>query len=78
MSQAYIHAQIDQKTLIDFYSFLRESAHTIVANDVEKIGGPRDIVEVDESHLFNKKYGMGRNLKRLSSVLRWSIMLWVS
>jgi hypothetical protein len=35
-------------------------------------------VEVDESHLFNKNYGRGRNLKRLSSVLGWSILLWVS
>jgi hypothetical protein len=49
---------------VDFYSFLRESAHTIVSHDALQIGGPRDIVEVDESHLFVKKYGRGRNLKR--------------
>ncbi len=60
----YIHAQVSEPTAVDFYNFLRESAHTIVARDTVQIGGPGDIVEVDESHLFVKKYGRGRNLKR--------------
>jgi hypothetical protein len=64
VSQAYIHAQVTKTTPVDFYNFLRESAHTIVAHDTVQIGGPGDIVEVDESHLFVKKYGRGRNLKR--------------
>jgi hypothetical protein len=48
----------------DFYNFLRESAHTIVAHDAVQIGGPGDVVEVDESQIFVKKYGRERKLKR--------------
>lgn len=64
VSQAYKHANVNKQTAVDFYSFLREVAHTIMSHDFVQIGGPGDIVEVDESHLFKKKYGRGRNLKR--------------
>jgi hypothetical protein len=33
VSEAYIHAQVSEPTAVDFYNFLPESAHTIVAHD---------------------------------------------
>jgi len=32
-------------------------------HDARQIGGPRDIVEVDETHLFTQKYHRGRGLR---------------
>ena len=56
---------ISEKSIIDFYSFMREvcvnelsSANTVI------VGGKGVIVEVDESHLHSRKYNKGRLLAK--------------
>jgi len=56
--------QHTDETMVNWYSFCREVARIADRHDTPQIGGPTDIVEVDESHLFNRKYNRGRILTR--------------
>jgi len=64
VKQVVLITSLSEKTVIDWYVFCREICEVILANEFEgKIGGEGMIVEVDESHLFRRKYGMGRKGK---------------
>jgi len=56
--------QVTEKTAVDFYSFCREVYNVVQDHDATPIGGPDDVVEVDESHLFTPKYHRGRRMQR--------------
>lgn len=64
VTQAKIHAQIHRQTATDFYSFCREVCAVAHGHDEQQIGGPGDVVECDETHLFTPKYHRGRPLER--------------
>jgi len=63
VTQAAEHAEVTRTSAIKFYRLCRKIASIVQGHDMTRIGGRGDIVEVDESHLFKKKYGRGRNLK---------------
>ena len=63
VSQAARDVGVTRKTAIQIYHYLREVCEVAEAHDREMIGGD-DIVEVDETHLFTKKYHRGRLLQR--------------
>ena len=54
--------RLSRRVAIDWYNFFREVADVVQDHDYQPIGGPDDIVEVDESHLFTRKYHRGRLL----------------
>ena len=64
VSKASVHCEVDGRTAVDFYSFCREVCRVVSAHDQEQVGGPGDIVEIDESHLFTRKNHRGRMLRR--------------
>ena len=64
VSNAAAHCEITVKAAIKFYHKLRRACLTMVNHDPFPIGQNGDIVEVDESHLFTRKYHRGRILKR--------------
>lgn len=61
---ASFHCDVHVSTAVDFYSFCREVCRVVHGHDEVKIGGPGDVVEVDESHLFTPKYHRGRRMRR--------------
>jgi len=54
--------RISKKTVIDFYNFCREVCFVVLQNESEQIGGPRKIVEIDESNFGKMKYNKGRRV----------------
>lgn len=59
---AAVSTGLSKKTVVDWYNFFREVCDVSQDHDFCPIGGSRDIVEVDESHLFTRKYRRGRLL----------------
>ncbi|KAK3930997.1 hypothetical protein KUF71_024909 [Frankliniella fusca] len=51
-------------TVVDWFNFCRELCFEVAINMSEQIGGPGEIVEVDESCFSERKYNRGR--KRVS------------
>lgn len=51
---------IGTDTAVDWYSYFRDVAARIAAMDFVQIGGSRDVVEVDETHLCKEKYNLER------------------
>ena len=45
---------------VSWFQYFREIAQIIAWHDFEQLGGAYDIVEVDESRLFKRKYNVGR------------------
>src|SRR5437868_15299856 len=64
VTKAAFHNQVSKAAAIKVYRHLREICLTVVRHDAAPIGGNGDIVEVDESHLFTRKYHRGRLLRR--------------
>ncbi|KAI4459394.1 isxo2-like transposase domain [Holotrichia oblita] len=54
------YVNISSATAIANYDYCRDVAAKIVWHEYEQIGGENDVVEVDETHLFRKKYNRGR------------------
>lgn len=63
VTDAIAHAEVASHTAVDFYNFFREAIEVVTKHDEEQVGSATDIVEVDESHLFTRKYGRGRDLR---------------
>ncbi|KAJ8945134.1 hypothetical protein NQ318_001599 [Aromia moschata] len=51
---------LSTETAVYWYGFCRNVACAIAWHDFTPIGGNGDVVEVDESHLFKRKYNVGR------------------
>ncbi|KAF9411150.1 hypothetical protein HW555_010012 [Spodoptera exigua] len=64
VSQAAIDVGVTKKTAIQTYHYFRELCEVAEAHDRELLGGNTDIVEIDETHLFTRKYHRGRLLRR--------------
>ena len=58
--QAAKYTRVANDTAVAWYSYFRDIAQKIVWHDFLPIGGPDDIVEVDETHLFRRKCNVGR------------------
>jgi len=63
VTQAVVQCDVDGHTAVDYYSFCREVCRVAHAHDEVQIGGPGDVVEVDQSHLFTPKYHRGRPMQ---------------
>ena len=55
--------EVNIKTAYDYYGFYREVCYVIVTNTDNVIGGKGKIVQIDESHIYTRKYQRGRFLK---------------
>ncbi|KAG7295072.1 hypothetical protein JYU34_022541 [Plutella xylostella] len=64
VSQAAKDVGVARKSASQVYHFLREVCEVAEAHDRVKIGGVDDVVEVDETHLYTRKYHRGRLLRR--------------
>ncbi len=64
VTQAVIHCEVNAKAAVDFYSFCREICRVAHGHQEQQIGGPGDVVECDESHLFTPKYHRGRPMEK--------------
>lgn len=63
VKQVVEQAGISKSAILEWYALCREVCEVIVANEFEgKIGGEGMTVEVDESHLYRRKYGVGRKV----------------
>ncbi|KAK9712852.1 hypothetical protein QE152_g24692 [Popillia japonica] len=51
---------VSSHTAVAWYRYARDVMIKIAAHDYERIGGPNDVVEVDETHLYRRKYNRGR------------------
>lgn len=60
LSIAIENIGISRDTAVFWYGFCRDAACAIAWHEYEPIGGPNDIVEVDETHLFKRKFQVGR------------------
>ncbi|KAF9801728.1 hypothetical protein SFRURICE_014882 [Spodoptera frugiperda] len=64
VSQAAKDVGVTKKTAIQAYHYLREVCEVAEAHDREMLGGSNDVVEIDETHLYTRKYHRGRLLRR--------------
>lgn len=60
VTQAMGYVNIASDTCVAWYSYFRSVATKIAWHDFLPIGGDTDIVEVDETHLFRRKFQVGR------------------
>ncbi|XP_022819098.1 uncharacterized protein LOC111351411 [Spodoptera litura] len=64
VSQAAKDVGVTKKTAIQTYHYLREVCEVAEAHDRDLLGGSNDVVEIDETHLYTRKYHRGRLLRR--------------
>lgn len=64
VTQAAKDVGVTKKTAIQLFHYLREVCEIAEAHDREMIGGVDDVVEVDETHLFTRKYNRGYFIKK--------------
>ncbi|XP_030767683.1 uncharacterized protein LOC115891370 isoform X2 [Sitophilus oryzae] len=53
--------KIATDTAVAWYKYCRDVARKVAWHNFRQIGGPQDIVEVDETHLTKRKYNIGRH-----------------
>jgi len=56
-------AKVSSESAVQWYSFVRQAISVVAMHDFEMIGGKGDVVEIDESHIFKRKYNVGRVLR---------------
>lgn len=56
-------AEVHFSTALDYFCFCREICYVIITQNTKPIGGEGHIVELDETHVYTRKYKMGRLLK---------------
>ena len=54
---------VTTKTVYDYYGYCREVCYVIVTNSYNVIGGEGQIVQIDESHIYTRKYHRGHFLR---------------
>ena len=59
--QAIHELSLSTHTVTDYYNMFRELCHMEYRSN-GKIGGPGKIVQIDESHMYTRKYNVGRIL----------------
>ncbi|CAG7692122.1 unnamed protein product, partial [Allacma fusca] len=63
-SLAIVDTKCSSRTVVDWWTFAREVCHVALKNQRQsKIGCPGYFVEVDETHLFRRKYNRGHRIK---------------
>ncbi|KAK4875401.1 hypothetical protein RN001_011823 [Aquatica leii] len=60
VTSAQVQVQVGAETAMAWYKYCRDVATKIAWHDLGQIGGPGDVVEIDETHLFKRKYHVGR------------------
>lgn len=51
------------QTVVDWFRFCRELCVSHFESQQDAIGGPRSVVEIDETHIVRRKYDRGRQLQ---------------
>lgn len=51
-----------QDTAVAWFQYCRDVAKKIAWHEFNRIGGPHDVVEIDETHLFKRKFNVGRQV----------------
>ena len=64
--------EVDINTACDYFTFCREVCYVVTTNDFKPIGGPGHVIEIDETHLYTRKYKKGRLLKNEKKVCGFS------
>lgn len=62
VSDARRENEVAENTITDYYNYCREVCVAAISSDPSVIGGPGEVVEIDESKFFKRKYNKGRLL----------------
>ncbi|CAG7719201.1 unnamed protein product, partial [Allacma fusca] len=58
-----VDTKCSSKSIVDWRHLAREVCSVANRNNKKKIGGPGHFVEIDETHLFRRKYNRGHRIK---------------
>jgi len=62
VTEAISQAKVGTEAAVQWYSYVRQALSVSTLHDFDMIGGLGDVVEIDESHIFRRKYNVGRVL----------------
>jgi len=54
--------RLSRPTVVDFYNFCWEVCCVVIEEECERIGGPGNVVEIDESKFGKRKFNKGRHV----------------
>lgn len=63
VTSAQRYANVSSDTAVAWYSYCRDVAYKVAWHEFHHVGGHDDVVEVDETHLFKRKYNVGRQVR---------------
>lgn len=63
-----VECEINKAAATAWYGYCRDVAAKIAWHEYGQIGGDNDVVEVDETHLFRRKYNRGRLLQQWAHI----------